>query len=98
MNVPKRTPEIKETVKNPNGSIDVFFKDEDLLPINIDVGQTKPIAIKLPTWAAVNTKLRGGTKLSPIEQFVCDNEPAGSEEKKWRKDVKTILKIATNQV
>jgi hypothetical protein len=30
-----RTPEVKKTVVNPNGSIDIFFNDEDLESINI---------------------------------------------------------------
>lgn len=32
-----RTPEVKNTATNPNGSIDIFFKDEDLSPINLIV-------------------------------------------------------------
>lgn len=38
----KMRPEVSGTVMNPNGSIDIFFKQERLLPINIEVSIFTP--------------------------------------------------------
>jgi len=45
----------------------------------------------LPRWQHCQDKTAAGEKLNPLEVFIYDNEPAGNQDVKFRKQVRGMI-------
>ena len=53
--------------------------------------------ITIPNWSQIEAKVKTGIPITPLESFIYETEPAGSEDKKWRQQLQKLVAFVENE-
>lgn len=57
-----------------------------------------PVVYKLPTWSQCDAKAASAPfKMTALEEFIHQNEPAGSDDQLWRQHLADVLAETVNE-